>query len=98
MKKMMIMAAACLMAVAAFAAQCAAKTEDGAQCKRQSEEGSQYCWQHLKGASQCQALTQDGDKCKRKTQPGKKYCWQHANYRPTTKTEVKKPASKPAAK
>ena len=94
MKKMMIMVAACLMAVAAFAAQCAAKTEDGAQCRRQAEENSKYCWQHLKGASQCQALTKDGDKCKRKAQPGKKYCWQHANYKPAAKAEAKKPAAK----
>ena len=103
MKKMMIMAAACLMAVAAFAAQCAAVTEDGVQCKRQAEENSKYCWQHLKGASQCQALTKDGDKCKRKAQPGKKYCWQHANYKPEAKKpaakgEAKKPVEKPAAK
>ena len=98
MKKMLMMAAAWLMAVAAFAAQCAAKTEDGVQCKRQAEENSKYCWQHLKGATQCQALTQDGDKCKRKAQPGKKYCWQHADYKPAAKTEAKKPAAKPAAK
>ena len=94
MKKMMIMAAACLMAVAAFAAQCAAKTEDGVQCKRTAEEGNQFCWQHIKGAAQCAATTQDGARCKRKAQPGKKYCWQHANYKPAAKTEAKKPAAK----
>ena len=98
MKKMMIMAAACMMAAMSFAAQCAAKTEDGVQCKRQAEENSKYCWQHLKGATQCQALTKDGDKCKRKAQPGKKYCWQHAEYKPTAKTEAKKPAAKTEAK
>ena len=96
MKKMMIMAAACLMAVAAFAAQCAAKTEDGVQCKRQAEENSKYCWQHSKvtGATQCAATTQEGARCKRKAQPGKKYCWQHANYKPAAKAEAKKPAAK----
>lgn len=103
MRKMMIMAAACLMAAMTFAAQCAAKTQDGAQCKRQAEENSKYCWQHLKGAVQCQATTEDGTKCKRKAQPGKKYCWQHANYKPeakkpTAKSEAKKPVEKPAAK
>ena len=46
MKKMMIMAAAGLMAAMTFAAQCAAVTEDGVQCKRQAEENSKYCWQH----------------------------------------------------
>ena len=94
MKKMMIMAAAALMAAMTFAAQCAAKTEDGVQCKRQAEENSKYCWQHIKGASQCQALTKDGAKCKRKAQPGKKYCWQHANYKPAAKPAAKKPAAK----
>ena len=95
MKKMMIMAAAGLMAAMTFAAQCAAVTEDGVQCKRQAEENSKYCWQHIKGASQCQALTKDGAKCKRKAQPGKKYCWQHANYKPEAKKgEVKKPSAK----
>ena len=100
---MMLMLAACAVAFTTFAAQCAAKTEDGVQCKRQAEENSKYCWQHLKGASQCQALTKDGDKCKRKAQPGKKYCWQHANYKPEAKKpaakgEAKKPVEKPAAK
>ena len=103
MKKMMIMAAAGLMAAMTFAAQCAAKTQDGAQCKRQAEENSKYCWQHLKGAAQCQALTKDGAKCKRKAQPGKKYCWQHAKAKseakkPAAKGEAKKPVEKPAAK
>lgn len=95
MKKLMMMLAACAVAFTTFAAQCAAKTEDGVQCKRQAEENSKYCWQHLKGASQCQALTKDGAKCKRKAQPGKKYCWQHANYKPEAKKgEVKKPSAK----
>ena len=85
MKKMMIMAAACMMAAMTFAAQCAAKTEDGAQCRRQAEENSKYCWQHLKAATQCQALTQEGTRCKRKAEAGKKDCWQHANYKPAAK-------------
>ena len=46
MKKMMIMAAACLMAAMTFAAQCAATTKKGTQCKRQASPSSQYCWQH----------------------------------------------------
>ena len=46
MKKMLIMAAACLMAAMTFAAQCAATTKKGTQCKRQASPGSQYCWQH----------------------------------------------------
>ncbi len=95
MKKMMIMAAAGLMAAMAFAAQCAAKTEDGAQCRRQAEENSKYCWQHLKAATQCQALTQEGTRCKRKAEAGKKYCWQHANYKPgAKKTEAEKVPTK----
>ena len=103
MKKLMMMLAACAVAFTTFAAQCAAKTEDGVQCRRQAEENGKYCWQHLKGATQCQALTKDGDKCKRKAQPGKKYCWQHADYKPeakkpSAKGEVKKPVTKPAAK
>ena len=46
MKKMLIMAVACLMAAMTFAAQCAATTKKGTQCKRQASPGSQYCWQH----------------------------------------------------
>ena len=46
MKKMMIMAMACLMAAMAFAAQCAATTKNGTRCKRQASPGSLYCWQH----------------------------------------------------
>ena len=46
MKKMMMMAAVCLMAAMTFAAQCAATTKKGTQCKRQASPGSQYCWQH----------------------------------------------------
>lgn len=46
MKKMMMMAAVCLMAALTFAAQCAATTKKGTQCKRQASPGSQYCWQH----------------------------------------------------
>ena len=46
MKKILMMAAVCLMAVATFAAQCAATTKKGTQCKRQASPGSSYCWQH----------------------------------------------------
>ena len=46
MRKMMVMAAVCLMAAMTFAAQCAATTKKGTQCKRQASPGSQYCWQH----------------------------------------------------
>ena len=46
MKKMLVMAAACLMAAMTFAAQCAATTKKGTQCKRQASPGSLYCWQH----------------------------------------------------
>ena len=46
MKKMLMMAAVCLMAAMTFAAQCAATTKKGTQCKRQASPGSQYCWQH----------------------------------------------------
>ena len=46
MKKMLMMAAVCLMAAMTFAAQCAATTKKGAQCKRQASPGSQFCWQH----------------------------------------------------
>lgn len=46
MKKIMMMAAACLMAAMTFAAQCAATTKKGTQCKRQASPGSAYCWQH----------------------------------------------------
>ena len=40
------MVAVCLMAAAAFAAQCAATTKKGTQCKRQASPGSEFCWQH----------------------------------------------------
>ncbi len=46
MKKIIMMAAVCLMAAMTFAAQCAATTKKGTQCKRQASPGSQYCWQH----------------------------------------------------
>ena len=46
MKKMLMMAAVCLMAAVAFAAQCAATTKKGTQCKRQASPGSEFCWQH----------------------------------------------------
>ena len=46
MKKMIMMAAVCLMAAMTFAAQCAATTKKGTQCKRNASPGSQYCWQH----------------------------------------------------
>ena len=46
MKKILTMAAVCLMAAATFAAQCAATTKKGTQCKRQASPGSSYCWQH----------------------------------------------------
>ena len=80
MKKMMIMAAACLMAAMTFAAQCAAKTEDGVQCKRQAEENSKYCWQHAnyKSAAKTEAK-----------KPAKK-----SETKPAVKTEAKKPAAK----
>ena len=46
MKKMLMMAAVCLMAAMTFAAQCAATTKKGTQCKRQASPGSEFCWQH----------------------------------------------------
>ena len=46
MKKILMMAAVCLMAAMTFAAQCAATTKKGTQCKRQASPGSSYCWQH----------------------------------------------------
>lgn len=46
MKKIMMMAAVCLMAAMTFAAQCAAITKKGTQCKRQASPGSEFCWQH----------------------------------------------------
>ena len=46
MKKLLTMAAVCLMAAMTFAAQCAATTKKGTQCKREASPGSQYCWQH----------------------------------------------------
>ena len=46
MKKMLTMAAVCLMAAMAFAAQCAATTKKGTQCKRQASPDSEFCWQH----------------------------------------------------
>ena len=46
MKKILMMAAVCLMAVMTFAAQCAATTKKGTQCKRQASPGSEFCWQH----------------------------------------------------
>ena len=46
MKRILLMAAVCLMAAMAFAAQCAAITKKGTQCKRQASPGSEFCWQH----------------------------------------------------
>ena len=46
MKKVLMMAAVCLMAAMTFAAQCAAITKKGTQCKRNASPGSEYCWQH----------------------------------------------------
>ena len=46
MKKIVMMAAVCLMAAMTFAAQCAATTKKGTQCKRQASPGSEFCWQH----------------------------------------------------
>jgi hypothetical protein len=46
MKKVLMMAAVCLMAAMTFAAQCAATTKKGTQCKRQASPGSEVCWQH----------------------------------------------------
>ena len=46
MKKMMLMAAVCLMAAMTFAAQCVATTKKGTQCKREASPGSEFCWQH----------------------------------------------------
>ena len=46
MKKMLMMAAVCLMVAMTFAAQCTATTKKGTQCKRQASPGSLYCWQH----------------------------------------------------
>ena len=46
MKKVLMMAAVCLMAAMTFAAQCAATTRKGTQCKRPASPGSEYCWQH----------------------------------------------------
>ena len=59
MKKMLIMAVACLMAAMTFAAQCAATTKKGTQCKRQASPGSQYCWQH--GGTTKAERTADGE-------------------------------------
>ena len=46
MKKVLMMAAVCLMTAMTFAAQCAATTKKGTQCKRPASPGSEYCWQH----------------------------------------------------
>ena len=46
MKKMMMIAAVCIMAVMTFAAQCAATTKKCTQCKCQVSSDSKYCWQH----------------------------------------------------
>lgn len=93
MKKILVMAAAVMMAVAAIAAQCAGITKKGTQCKRQASPGSEYCWQHggttkaqreagvSNGAAvadgRCQATTKSGERCKRNVNPGSKFCWQH---------------------
>ena len=48
MKKLLTMAAVCLMTAFAAAAQCMAKTQDGSPCKREALEGRKLCWQHDK--------------------------------------------------
>ena len=89
MKKILVMAMALVMAVAAIAAQCAGITKKGTRCKRQASPGAEYCWQHggttadqrAAGVTaedgRCKAKTQDGEQCKRNAKPGSKFCWQH---------------------
>ena len=50
MKKLLTMAAVCMMTAIAAAAQCMAKTQDGSPCKREAVEGRKLCWQHAKAA------------------------------------------------
>ncbi len=45
-KKLMMVAAVCLMAAMTFAAQCVGTTRSGARCSRNASPGSAYCWQH----------------------------------------------------
>ena len=100
MKKMMIMAAACMMAAMTFAAQCAAKTEDGVQCKRQAEENSKYCWQH---ADYKPAAKTEAKKPAKKSEakPAAKSTEKPAaksTEKPAAKSAGKPAAKKPAAK
>ena len=97
MKKMILMAAVCLMAAMTFAAQCAGVTKKGERCKREAAEGSKYCIGHasqdkskgekkLKDDGTCWAVTEAGTRCKHKKDGESDYCKQHG---PDTK--AKKP-------
>ncbi len=98
MKKLMMIIAAVAVAFGAIAAQCTAKTQDGARCKREAVEGTKYCWQHSgTNVVRCAATTSDGTQCKRKAEPGRKYCWQHSkSAKKATGTDAKKATPKKA--
>ena len=87
--KLMTMIAACMLAAATFAAQCAGTTQEGKRCKREAAEGSKYCIGHAhqaKGTAQskekddgtCWAVTAAGTRCKHKKVGDTDYCAQHA--------------------
>ena len=88
MKKILMMAAVCLMAAMTFAAQCEGLTKKGERCKREAAEGSKYCIGHadqskadaakLKDDGTCWAVTDAGTRCKHKKDGDKDYCKQHA--------------------
>ena len=92
MGKTLMMAAACLMAAMAYAAQCQGVTQKGERCKRDANEGSKYCIGHAdqakteagkteakeKDDGTCWAITESGTRCKHKKDGDKDYCKQHA--------------------
>ena len=87
MKRLMLTAAACLMAAMTFAAQCEGKTQKGERCKREAAEGSKFCLGHadqakektqkLKDDGTCWAVTAAGTRCKHKKDGESDYCKQH---------------------
>ena len=62
MNRIIIAAAACLIAAATFAAQCCGTTQAGKRCKREAAEGSKYCIGHADQAKAAEAKEKASEK------------------------------------
>ena len=88
MKKLIVAVLACVVGMAAFAAQCEGHTKKGERCKREAAEGSKFCLGHADQATEtkakekddgtCWAITESGARCKHKKDGETDYCKQHA--------------------